>query len=184
MPYGAWRPPCSGRTSVYRLFNADGVLLYIGVSNAPRSRYRQHQKQQPWGDEIASRTVEWFDTRLEALRVELAAIRVEQPRYNVVYATAPPALPVAPKVEPAIVDLAEAKVALLGVLAQYKTDLARAREVRDEKIRRIAAKYDLKQVEIIRTTGYSRETVRQALNPEVRAAVKKAAEDRRNVKEG
>lgn len=70
------------------------------------------------------------------------------------------------------------------VVAEYEAALPRALEIRNEGLRRIAAKYDLKQVDVIRTTGYSRETVRQALNPEVRAAVKKAAEDRRNVKEG
>ena len=36
-----------------------------------------------------------------------------------------------------------------------------------------------KQADIVRASGLARETVRQALNPEIRAAVKKAAAERR-----
>lgn len=70
---------------------------------------------------------------------------------------------------------------LRAVIAEYEAALPRALEARDEGIRRVAAK-GLKQVDIIRITGYSRETVRQALNPEIRAAMKKAAEERRAAK--
>lgn len=67
---------------------------------------------------------------------------------------------------------------LRAVVAEYEAALPRALEARDEGIRRIAAK-GLRQVDIIRITGYSRETVRQALNPEIRAAMKRAAEERK-----
>lgn len=72
---------------------------------------------------------------------------------------------------------------LRAAIAEYEAALPRALEARDERIRRIAAEYDLKQVDIIRITGYSRETVRQALDPKVRAAMKKSAEERRAAKE-
>lgn len=72
---------------------------------------------------------------------------------------------------------------LRAVVAEYEAAIPRALEARDEGIRRIAAEHNLKQIDIIRITGYSRETVRQVLNPEIRAAIKKAAEDRKNTKE-
>lgn len=49
---------------------------------------------------------------------------------------------------------------------------------RDAGLRR-ARDAGWRPVDIERFTGYSRETVRQALNPEARAAAKKAAADRR-----
>lgn len=71
---------------------------------------------------------------------------------------------------------------LLEAVAEYKTAPARALEARDEAIRK-AADAGLKQIDIVRVTGYTRETIRRALNPEVRAAVKKAAEARKVTKE-
>lgn len=66
--------------------------------------------------------------------------------------------------------------------AEYKQQLAAAQEdamrARDEKLRR-AASAGWKQVELIELTGYSRETVRQALNPEAREQTAGAVADRR-----
>ncbi len=44
----------------------------------------------------------------------------------------------------------------------YKSAPERARQERDKSLREIAEKYDLRQVDVIKMTGYSRETVRQA----------------------
>lgn len=73
---------------------------------------------------------------------------------------------------------------LRAVVVEYEAALPRALEARDEGIRRIAAEHGLKQIDVIRITGYSRETVRQMLNPEIRAAMKKAAGQRRGHGEG
>jgi len=78
---------------------------------------------------------------------------------------------------------AGAEEELRAVIAEYEAALPRLLEARDEAIRRIAAERNLKQIDVIRITGYSRETVRQVLNPEVRAATKKAAEERKAAKE-
>ncbi len=48
----------------------------------------------------------------------------------------------------------------------------RARDERDAELRAIAEDFGLRQVDLINKTGYSRETVRQALNPQAREAVK------------
>lgn len=79
--YGQKKP--TGRTAVYRVFNLEGELLYIGSSNNPRIRCYQHASTKRWWSEVASRTEEWFDTRVEAELVEKVAVGVEKPRYNV-----------------------------------------------------------------------------------------------------
>lgn len=54
----------------------------------------------------------------------------------------------------------------------------RAAEQRDAALRQAHAD-GMGVMEIARITGFSRETIRQALSPEVRAAVKRAAAERR-----
>lgn len=75
-------------------------------------------------------------------------------------------------------DLEAARQEVLDAVAEYQAAPAIALARRDERLRRAAAA-GLKQVDIVKLTGYSRETVRQALNPKVRAAVK-ASVERRN----
>jgi len=77
---------------------------------------------------------------------------------------------------------AEAEARLAEVIEEYRQAPAKALAARDEGLREVAA-MGLRQVDIIRLTGYSRETVRQALKPEARAAVKKATEQRRAAKQ-
>lgn len=79
---------------------------------------------------------------------------------------------------------------LQAVVARYNKageDIARAEErrlaERDAKLRR-ARDAGWRPVDIERVTGYSREAIRQALNPEARAAAKKAAADRRTARRG
>lgn len=53
---------------------------------------------------------------------------------------------------------------------EYVEDCKQAMARRDTKFRQ-AVKQGRRQADIIRVTGYSRETVRQALNPEIRAVL-------------
>jgi hypothetical protein len=69
-----------------------------------------------------------------------------------------------------------------AVIAEYEAALPALLERRDEALRRIATERNLKQVDVIRITGYSRETVRQVLDPKIRSAMKKAAEERKAAK--
>lgn len=75
-------------------------------------------------------------------------------------------------------DRAAAEAEVLRALAEYEAAPAAALARRDERLRK-AAEMGLRQVDIMRLTGYSRETVRQALKPEARAAVREAAGRRR-----
>lgn len=56
------------------------------------------------------------------------------------------------------------------VVADYEQDKATATARRDQRLRNLHAA-GLAQADIIRGTGYSRETVRQILNPEARAQI-------------
>lgn len=72
------------RTALYRLYDAAGRLLYIGITKAPTTRWQQHgrEKADSWWPDVARKTIEWFDSRPEAEAAEYAAIRTEGPPYN------------------------------------------------------------------------------------------------------
>lgn len=70
------------RISLYRHFDAAGALLYVGVSDNPASRLRQHLVTSDWAGEIASVTLAWFDDRQSALCAETIAIMTEKPLHN------------------------------------------------------------------------------------------------------
>lgn len=73
----------AARTAVYRLFNSEGTLLYIGVARNPSERMKFHQQFKKWWAEVSRTTEEWFDSRALALGAEAVAIREECPLYNI-----------------------------------------------------------------------------------------------------
>ncbi|CAL9647890.1 GIY-YIG nuclease family protein [Streptomyces sp. enrichment culture] len=76
-------PALPSRTAVYRLFDADGALLYVGMSYAPERRIRDHRRQRAWWPQVASISIEWFATRYRASLAEAKAINTENPVHNV-----------------------------------------------------------------------------------------------------
>lgn len=70
-------------TALYRLYDASGQLLYVGVTANLRERFGQHASTKQWWGDVARRTVTWLETRDEALTAEAKAILTEAPRYNV-----------------------------------------------------------------------------------------------------
>lgn len=73
------------RTVLYRFFNSAGDLLYVGITRDPASRIAQHGAEKPWWHVVANVTLEWHDSRQEALDAERAAIIAEQPAHNVIH---------------------------------------------------------------------------------------------------
>jgi hypothetical protein len=71
------------RTALYRLFDADDVLLYIGIAFNTSRRWMQHKATKIWWPEVARKDVCWYDTRREAEAAEQVAIAEEKPKYNV-----------------------------------------------------------------------------------------------------
>lgn len=66
---------------MYRLYDANGGLLYIGASYDPDRRLDDH-KRKPWGAAITRQTVRWYPSRDEALDEESRAIEAERPPHN------------------------------------------------------------------------------------------------------
>jgi predicted GIY-YIG superfamily endonuclease len=69
-------------TALYRWFDADDALLYVGITRALRARTKEHQESQPWWRAVRRAEVEWFPTREEARYAEIRAIRFEEPLHN------------------------------------------------------------------------------------------------------
>jgi predicted GIY-YIG superfamily endonuclease len=76
-----------GTTTLYRYFNIDNELLYVGISKNPISRLEQHGVDKQWFDEIASITLVKYATRGDALEAERIAIEEEEPLHNKVSGT-------------------------------------------------------------------------------------------------
>lgn len=77
-------PPRKGY--VYRLFDAQGRLLYIGKTYNVRARLwgrGGHAHTKPWWPEVASVTATEYRTEEAALDAEAWAIRREKPLHNV-----------------------------------------------------------------------------------------------------
>jgi predicted GIY-YIG superfamily endonuclease len=72
-----WYEPAA----VYRLWDAEGNLLYIGSAYDPEQRCRDHKKK-PWWPKVAHRTEEWRPSRGDAYVEELKAIATEGAKYN------------------------------------------------------------------------------------------------------
>lgn len=71
------------RTCVYRLYDAEGELLYVGMSMNLAGRLSKHHMRS-WWPEVAETVVEWFPGREAAKAAERSAIHHENPRYNLV----------------------------------------------------------------------------------------------------
>jgi predicted GIY-YIG superfamily endonuclease len=70
-------------TAVYRLFSADGTLLYVGVTRDIAVRFSSHEQDKRWWPQVARKTMTWYGSRDEALTAEDAAIAAESPAYNI-----------------------------------------------------------------------------------------------------
>jgi predicted GIY-YIG superfamily endonuclease len=75
---------------LYRYFDADDNLLYVGITNSPLSRMSQHLRDKGWFAKAARTTYEHFTTRDELEKAELKAIQSEKPKYNIAGTVAPP----------------------------------------------------------------------------------------------
>lgn len=73
-------------TQLYRHFNKDGALLYVGISLSALQRLSQHGNGSEWFDHIAHVTIENFPNRIAAERAEKKAIQTERPTHNIAHA--------------------------------------------------------------------------------------------------
>ena len=71
-----------GETALYRHFDAEGRLLYVGITNNYARRSGEHAEDKPWWRDVARSEVERYPTRKAALEAEKRAIIAEHPLDN------------------------------------------------------------------------------------------------------
>ena len=69
--------------ALYRHFNSEGALLYVGISVNAINRTRQHSKVSKWYGEISTITIQHYLNREEAIEAEGIAVKLEGPLYNI-----------------------------------------------------------------------------------------------------
>lgn len=72
-------------TSLYRLYDVDDVLLYVGIAVDLEQRMSQHAADKPWWGKVERRTVEAYPNRLLAETAEARAIQRERPLHNLTH---------------------------------------------------------------------------------------------------
>lgn len=75
---------------LYRVFNADGDLLYVGATTNPALRFTAHNGAKDWWCQATSITMEHFAEWDRLVLAEAEAIRSENPRYNEQHTDKPP----------------------------------------------------------------------------------------------
>jgi hypothetical protein len=77
-----------GRTEehlLYRFFDAEGVLLYVGLTYDLVQRFSQHSVERWWWGQWATVTATRYVSRAELEAAERKAIKSEKPLYNEVH---------------------------------------------------------------------------------------------------
>ncbi|MGW7330449.1 GntR family transcriptional regulator [Streptomyces sp. NPDC054840] len=72
-------------TALYRLYDADDQLLYVGIAKDPTARWESHARSprsSRWWSLVERRSVEWYASREEADVAETGAIKAERPLHN------------------------------------------------------------------------------------------------------
>jgi predicted GIY-YIG superfamily endonuclease len=73
----------TGKTILYRYFDSDGSLLYVGITRDQAKRFSSHNRQSKWMPRAVQCTLEHFETRAEAKAAETLAIQNENPIHNI-----------------------------------------------------------------------------------------------------
>ncbi len=71
--------------ALYRFFDGDGQLLYIGITHDAHRRFQQHAGRKPWWSDVRQILLEVYPDRESVLAAETRAIIDEKPLHNVVH---------------------------------------------------------------------------------------------------
>jgi len=71
------------KTTLYRYFDKESQLLYVGITGSLSSRQSQHLKKSVWFYLVATASYEHYELRADALRAESQAIKTENPIHNI-----------------------------------------------------------------------------------------------------
>lgn len=75
--------------TLYRFYDKQGTLIYVGITLDPPARFRSHTHTQNWWDQVSEIRIGLQPDRPSVLVAEKDAIRREGPRYNITHNTAP-----------------------------------------------------------------------------------------------
>jgi hypothetical protein len=81
-PRSSQRKTVSQYHELYRHYDADGMLLYIGASHDALDRLRGHRSSSGWYRLITKMTIERFPTLEDLVRAEKETVTREKPPYN------------------------------------------------------------------------------------------------------
>lgn len=89
------QPPSGEHTDylLYRVFDHEGALLYVGQTLAPVHRFATHQRQKNWWRDVATIALQHFQDLDAVSEAEREAIRGENPVHNILHSrrSSPPA---------------------------------------------------------------------------------------------
>ena len=84
-------PADQRRCALYRHFDAQDILLYVGITESLGDRTNGgHARSSDWVQFAVRAEAEWYDSREAASRAEREAVQDEQPIYNRQYAEGDP----------------------------------------------------------------------------------------------
>lgn len=69
--------------ALYRFYDVDGALLYVGITVNLARRWEDHAAEKAWWPRVARKTVVLYGSRKDALAAEAGAIIAEVPIHNV-----------------------------------------------------------------------------------------------------
>lgn len=72
-------------TTLYRFYDAEDLLLYVGITSVGPSRWSEHEANREWWARVVRVAVEQYPDRASAMAAERTAILAEQPMYNTVH---------------------------------------------------------------------------------------------------
>lgn len=72
----------SDPTDLYRYYDVDGRLLYVGISFSAFARAERHRRKAEWWGRAVTMKIEHHESRETALVAEARAIRNEMPIHN------------------------------------------------------------------------------------------------------
>jgi hypothetical protein len=71
------------RCGLYRFYDVDHVLLYVGISRNLPDRWNWHRYKTDWYSQARYVAVSFYPEREDAFRAEAATIRTQNPLFNV-----------------------------------------------------------------------------------------------------
>lgn len=71
--------------SLYRFYDADDRLLYVGITSRVPSRLSQHARDKEWFPYVARASFEHYQHRDDAALAEKKTIKRERPLYNLAH---------------------------------------------------------------------------------------------------